>query len=326
MERQLLQLVRLTDDLLDIARITQNKIEMRRERADLRGVLHSVVEASRSAIDAQAHTLRLELSDRPLWVDADVTRLAQVFTNLLNNATKYTARGGRITITAAASGPRTIVTVQDNGVGIPAEMLPNIFDMFTQFPGHRDRSHGGLGIGLTLARRLLELHGGTIEAASGGPGQGSTFTVTLPSALESVAQERSPATRQRQQTRGCRILVADDNADALEMLQLMLALHGHDVAVASDGAAAVALATAIRPQIAFLDIGMPRMDGYEAGRQIRKALGRSVVLVALTGWGQDEDKLRSREAGFDHHLTKPPDPEALEALIGECGSSTVPAR
>ena len=190
--------------------------------------------------------------------------------------------------------------------------------MFTQFPGHRDRSHGGLGIGLTLARRLVERHGGTIEAKSEGPGRGSVFTVTLPAAADATAVGRAPAGRSRTPARACRILVADDNADALEMLQLMLSLYGHDVTVASDGVVAVSLATAIRPQIAFLDIGMPRMDGYEAARKIREALGSSVVLVALTGWGQDEDKRRSREAGFNHHLTKPPDPEALEALIAEC--------
>ena len=324
MERQLMQLVRLTDDLLDVARITQNKVEMRFERADLRAVLQSVAEAARPAIEAQAHTLRLDLPDRPLHVRADATRLAQVFTNLLNNAAKYTARGGRIGIAARPSGTRALVTVEDTGVGIPQEMLPHIFDMFTQFPGHRDRSHGGLGIGLTLARRLVELHGGTIEAASPGPGLGSVFTVSLPSAVEAVAEERSPVSRQRQQRRACRILVADDNADALEMLQIMLSLHGHEVTVAADGAAAVAMATSLKPQIAFLDIGMPRMDGYEAARQIRKALGGSVVLVALTGWGQDQDKLRSREAGFDHHLTKPPEPEALESLISECGRSPAP--
>ena len=323
MERQLMQLVRLTDDLLDVARITQNKLEMRRERVDLRTVLHAAVDAARPAIDAQAHGIHLELPDAPLWADADPARLAQVLTNLLNNAIKYTARGGHIKVGAHAGGSTIVMQVEDDGVGIPTGMLPHIFDMFTQFPGHRDRSHGGLGIGLTLARRLVERHGGTIEAKSDGPGRGSIFTIKLPAAADAAAAGRAAAGRTRGASSACRILVADDNPDALEMMKLMLALYGHDVTVASDGVVAVTLATAIRPQIAFLDIGMPRMDGYEAARQIRQALGSSVVLVALTGWGQDEDKRRSHEAGFNHHMTKPPDPEALEALIAECAD---PAR
>ena len=322
MERQLMQLIRLTDDLLDVARITQGKLEMRRERIDLRAVLHAAVDAARPAIEGQGHSVQLDLPDVPLWADADPTRLVQVFSNLLNNAVKYTARGGHIRVNAAAAGADVILRVQDDGVGIPDGMLPHIFDMFTQSPGHRDRSHGGLGIGLTLARRLVERHGGTIEAKSEGPGRGSVFTVTLPAAADAAAVGRAPAGRSRTPARACRILVAEDNPDALEMLQLMLSLYGHDVTVASDGVVAVALATDIRPQIAFLDIGMPRMDGYEAARKIREALGSSVVLVALTGWGQDEDKRRSREAGFNHHLTKPPDPEALEALIAECDQLT----
>jgi PAS domain S-box-containing protein len=317
MERQLMQLVRLTDDLLDVARIIQDKLDMRQERVDLRAVLHAAVEAARPAIDAQAHSVHLELPVTPLWTDADWTRLSQVFSNLLNNAIKYTARGGHIKVDAHAAGGTIVARVEDDGIGIPAGMLPHIFDMFTQFPGHRDRSHGGLGIGLTLARRLIERHGGTIEAKSGGPGQGSVFTITLPAADPGPAG-RAPSGRARAASSACRILVAEDNADALEMLQLMLALYGHDVTVASDGVEAVTLAKAVKPQIAFLDIGMPRMDGYEAARQIREALGSSVVLVALTGWGQDEDKKRARDAGFNHHMTKPPDPEALEGLIAEC--------
>ena len=319
MERQLLHLVRITDDLLDVARITQNKLEMRREWVDLRGILQSAVDAARPAIDAQGHALELYLPATPLDTHADPTRLAQVLSNLLNNAIKYTARGGRIRISGAAEGELVSLSVEDTGVGIPAEMLPLVFDMFTQFPGHRDRSHGGLGIGLTLAKRLVELHGGTIEARSAGPGQGSTFTVRLPSAPHPDRLDLVTGDRLRRQTQSCRILIADDNPDAVEMLNLMLSLNGHSVTVASDGVVAVSLASSLRPQIAFLDIGMPRMDGYEAARQIREALGPRVVLVALTGWGQDEDKRRSKEAGFDHHLTKPPDPEVLERLIAQCG-------
>jgi CheY-like chemotaxis protein/two-component sensor histidine kinase len=316
-----MHLVRITDDLLDVARITQNKLEMRREWIDLRSVLQGAVEAARSSIDGQGHALELYLPAAPLWTHADPTRLAQVLSNLLNNAIKYTARGGRIRISGAAAEGRVSMTVEDTGVGIPAEMLPFIFDMFTQFPGHRDRSHGGLGIGLTLAKRLVELHGGTIEALSPGPGQGSSFTVTLPAASPSDTLDLAADALPKRQVRPCRILVADDNPDAVEMLHLMLSLHGHEVAVASDGVVAVSIASSLRPQIAFLDIGMPRMDGYEAARRIRDTLGPQVVLVALTGWGQDEDKRRSREAGFDHHLTKPPDPEVLERLIAECAPS-----
>jgi PAS domain S-box-containing protein len=321
MERQLLHLVRITDDLLDVARITQNKLEMRREWVDLRGVLQGAVEAARPAIDAQGHALELYLPATPLYTHADPTRLAQVLSNLLNNAIKYTARGGRIRISGAAEGDQVSLSVEDTGVGIPAEMLPLVFDMFTQFPGHRDRSHGGLGIGLTLAKRLVELHAGTIEARSAGQGQGSTFTVRLPAAAPADVRDFIPEDQPERQTQACRILIADDNPDAVEMLSLMLSLNGHSVTVASDGVVAVSLASSLKPQIAFLDIGMPRMDGYEAARQIREALGPGVMLVALTGWGQDEDKRRSKEAGFDHHLTKPPDPEVLERLIAECGKT-----
>jgi PAS domain S-box-containing protein len=318
MERQLLQLVRITDDLLDVARITQNKLDMRREWVDLRTVLQSAIDAARPAIDGQGHALELHLPAAPLWTYADPMRLTQVLSNLLNNAIKYTARGGTIRVTGAGTNQQVSLTVQDTGVGIPAEMLPLIFDMFTQFPGHRDRSHGGLGIGLTLAKRLVELHGGTIDAHSDGHGRGSTFTVTLPSSPPPDSADVQPGDRPRLPTRSCRILIADDNPDAVEMLRLMLTLHGHQVTVASDGMVAVSLARSMKPQIAFLDIGMPRMDGYEAARRIRAELGSTVTLIALTGWGQDEDKRRSREAGFDRHLTKPPDPEVLERLISEC--------
>jgi PAS domain S-box-containing protein len=319
MERQLLHLVRITDDLLDVARITQNKLEMRPEWIDLRVVLQSAIEAARPAIDGQGHALEVHVPATPLWTYADPTRLAQVLSNLLNNAVKYTGRGGTIRVRGAAGDGQVSLTVEDTGVGIPAEMLPLVFDMFTQFPGHRARSRGGLGIGLTLAKRLVERHGGTIEARSEGTDRGSAFTITLPAAAPADGLAPSAGDRPRRQTRACRILVADDNPDAAEMLRLMLSLHGHEVVVARDGVDAVERASAMQPQIAFLDIGMPRMDGYEAARHIRATLGSNIRLVALTGWGQDEDKRRSREAGFDRHLTKPPDPEVLEQLIAECG-------
>jgi signal transduction histidine kinase len=318
MERQLLHLVRITDDLLDVARITRNIVELRRERLDLRAVLQSAVESTRPMIDSRAQNLRIVLPSAPLWMDADFTRLAQVFSNLLNNASKYTQRGGEIRLTAEKSGTLATVTVEDTGTGIPPEMLPRIFDLFTQLQDHRDRTQGGLGIGLTLAKRLVGLHEGTIHASSEGPGQGSRFTVSL-SIAQTPQAERPPQARDAPVAHPrCRVLVADDNPDAAEMLSLMLGFKGHDVRVAADGVKAVEIARTFDPDIAFLDIGMPRMDGYEAARRIRE-LGSRVVLVALTGWGQDEDKQRSLDAGFDHHLTKPPEREALERLIGECG-------
>jgi PAS domain S-box-containing protein len=317
MERQLLHLVRITDDLLDVSRITQNKVELRREHIDLRSVLHSAIEATQPLIEAQDQSLELDLPRLPLWVDADFTRLSQVFANLLNNATKYTESGGHIRITTSADPRWATVVVADTGVGIPPLMLSRIFEMFTQAQEFRDRTQGGLGIGLTLAKRLVELHGGTIEAASLGPGRGSTFTVRIPVSrrLEAAA---SRADRPGVPCGDCRVLVADDNPDAAEMMRLMLSFKGHEVRVAGNGLEAVTLAEEFHPQIGFLDIGMPGMDGYEAARRIRERLGRGITLVALTGWGQDEDKRRSREAGFDHHLTKPPELEVLERLIAEC--------
>lgn len=320
MERQLMHLVRITDDLLDVSRITQNKVELRRERLDLRSVLHSAIEATRPLIDAQGHSLMVDLPRLPLWADADFTRLAQVFSNLLNNASKYTERGGQIRVTATAAGQAATVTVADTGVGIPKAMLPRIFDMFIQVQEFRDRTHGGLGIGLTLAKRLVELHGGTIEARSEGPGRGSTFKVHIPLAQPAETDAASRGRGAEFPHGECRVLIAEDNPDAAEMMRVMLSFKGHDVRVAANGAQAVAVAEQFDPHIGFLDIGMPGMDGYEAARRIRDLLGRRVVLVALTGWGQDEDKRRSREAGFDHHLTKPPEPEILERLIAECVS------
>ena len=321
-ERQLLHLVRITDDLLDVARITQNRIELKRVRIDLRAVVQSAVEASRPMIDAQGLTLTVDMPEQPLWIEADATRLGQALSNLLNNAAKYTEHGGHVHVSTDAANGIATVSIADTGLGIPPEMLPRIFDMFTQLQAHRDHAQGGLGIGLTLAKRLVELHGGTIEARSEGAGLGSQFDVRLaiaPSADVDAAQGREPA---RPASSICRVLVADDNPDAAEMMRLMLQFNGHDVQVAADGLQAIALAERFEPQIAFLDIGMPQMDGYDAARAIRARLGPRVVLVAVTGWGQDEDKSRAREAGFDHHLTKPPEPEMLERLIASCGPQT----
>jgi len=314
MERQLALLVRLTDDLLDVSRITQNKVDLRRERVDLCATLHSAVETTWPAIEVHGHTLRMDVPSQPVWVVADATRLAQVFANLLNNASKYTPRGGRILVTASVEDTAARIVVADSGVGIPQALLPRIFDMFTQLEPYRDRTHG-LGIGLTLAKRLVELHSGSIEARSDGLGRGSQFIVTLPLAADQGIVVVRPMAEVEIPPTGCRVLVAEDDPDAAEMMDVMLQYKGHDVRIASDGAQAVAAAEAFRPHIAFLDIGMPQMDGYEAARRIRAVLGPTVMLVALTGWGQDEDKDRSRQAGFDHHLTKPPEPETIDRLI-----------
>jgi signal transduction histidine kinase len=318
-ERQLLHLVRITDDLLDVARITQNRVELRRERLDLRTVIEAAIEACRPMIDAQGLILTLEIPPQPLWMVADFTRLAQAFANLLNNAAKYTEPGGQIRVSTDASGGVASVIVADTGLGIEPALLPRIFDMFTQLEAHRQRAQGGLGIGLTLARRLIELHGGTIEAFSEGTGLGSRFTVRLSTAphANEVSGTSDPA-GSAEGSQPCRVLIAEDNADAAEMMELMLSFKGHDVRVAPDGVEAIAIAAQFQPHIAFVDIGMPRLDGYGAARGIRERLGPAVVLVAVTGWGQDEDKQRSREAGFDHHITKPPEPDALERLIASC--------
>jgi signal transduction histidine kinase/ActR/RegA family two-component response regulator len=315
-ERQLLQLVRITDDLLDVARIAQNKIDLRTDRIDLRSVIQGAVEDTRPMIDAHGHTLVLDLPQQPLWTDADPTRLGQAFSNLLNNAAKYTERGGQIHVRAAPSSSKAEITIADNGIGITPEMLPRIFDLFAQVRDYRDRTQGGLGIGLTLARRLVEMHGGSIEAASDGPGLGSRFVVRLN--LTTVQTPTiAPRPRDNAPTPLARVLIAEDNADAAEMLRLMLAFKGHEVKVAVDGLQAVEMAETFKPHVAFIDIGMPRMDGHDAARRIRDRLGPHVMLVALTGWGHDEDKRRSIESGFDHHLTKPPEPEVLDRLIAE---------
>jgi CheY-like chemotaxis protein len=240
--------------------------------------------------------------------------------NLLANAIKFTERGGRVKLSASAEAGKARIAVEDSGIGIPPAMLARIFEMFSQLQDFRDRTQGGLGIGLTLARRLVELHGGTIEAFSEGIGRGSRFVIQLP-LLETAAHHVPSTSAAPGSSPIRRVLVAEDNADAAEMMRVMLGLNGHDVRVAADGAEAVAVAKTFRPHIAFIDIGMPRLDGYEVADRIRRMDGPPIVLVALTGWGQDEDKRRSREAGFDHHLTKPPEPEVVQRLIAACPDS-----
>ena len=311
-ERQVQQMVRLIDDLLDLSRISRGKVELRRERVDLATVVNSAVETSRPLIEESDHQLDLRLPAEPVFVDADLTRLAQVVANLLNNAAKYTEKGGRIELTAGRDGAWATLSVRDNGVGIPAPMLPRVFEMFTQVDRSLDRSQGGLGIGLSIVKRLAEMHGGTVEARSEGHGQGSEFVVRLPALPPATEAGRGPETADGSGAAARRILVADDNEDSAASLAMMLTLMGNEVHTAHDGVEAVEATAAFRPDVILLDIGMPRMNGYEACRAIREQpWGKDIVLFALTGWGQEEDKRRSREAGFDDHLVKPVEPATL---------------
>jgi PAS domain S-box-containing protein len=315
MERQLRQMVRLVDDLLDLNRVTHNRLELRKDVTDLGSVVDQAVEASRSLAEASGLELAVLLPPVPIRLSADAVRLGQVFGNLLNNACKYTDRGGTITVRVERSADEAIVTVADTGAGIPADRLQGIFEMFTQVETSRDRSLGGLGIGLTLVRRLAEMHGGSVDAHSAGPGQGSAFVVRLPIVLEPhPAAARPPARTGPLERR--RMLVVDDNPDAAASLAMLLTLDGHAIVTAHDGTSACSAAEAHRPDVALLDIGLPVMDGYEVCRTIRQQpWGRAMILVALTGWGQEGDRSRTREAGFDAHLVKPVNYAELMALL-----------
>ena len=317
MERQLKQMVRLVDDLLDVSRINRDKLQLQKERVTLAAVLTQAVETSRPLIASSGHELVVAAPIEPVVLDADVTRLIQVFSNLVNNAAKFSDRGSRIWLTAeAANDAEVTVTVKDNGVGIPAEMLPKIFDMFVQVDGTLERSQGGLGIGLTLVKRLVELHGGAVEARSDGLGRGSEFIVRLPRVAANEESGKSPDQNEDNATAQHKVLVADDNVDAAESLVEMLRMMGNTVHQASDGLQAVEGAALFQPDVIVLDIGMPKLNGYEACRRIREQpWGKQATLIALTGWGQEEDKRRSKEAGFDHHLVKPIDPIVLEQLL-----------
>ena len=320
MERQLRHLVRLVDDLLDIARISSGKVELKWERTGLDAVLGSAIESSMPLLNAARHHLDVRIAEPGLHLVADATRLAQVVSNLLNNAAKYTPDGGRVELDARRDGDDVVISVRDSGIGISTAALPQVFEMFTQVGRHRDRSQGGLGIGLALVRRLVELHGGSVTADSPGVGQGSTFTVRLPLSDSTVSSlSREPAAGAAAgQAPVFRVLVVDDNVDAAERLAALLELDGHDTRVAHDGDAAIAQATEFRPEIVFLDIGMPGKDGYEVARELRRdPRNRDTMLVALTGWGAQDDRARSKSAGFDHHLTKPAELPAVEALLAK---------
>jgi PAS domain S-box-containing protein len=320
-ERQVGQMARLLDDLLDVSRITRNKLELRKERVALATVLDSAVETSRPVIDGGGHELTVSLPSEPVYLDADPVRLAQVFANLLNNAAKYTDRGGRIRLAAERVGQEVVVSVRDDGIGIAADVLPRLFEMFSQVAPALERSQGGLGIGLSLVKGLVEMHDGTVEARSTGPGRGSEFVVRLPVAAGPVIPELPPADIEWLSPAGRRIVVADDSRDAADSLAMMLRLMGHEVRTVGDGQEAVEVVQGYRPDVAILDIGMPRLNGYEAARRIREQpWGRDVLLVALTGWGQDADRRQAERAGFDSHFTKPVEAALLQELLAELQS------
>lgn len=324
MERQVAQMVHLIDDLLDLSRISLGKIDLRKERIELAQAIHQVIETSRPSFEQAGHELLVETPPGPIHVDADLTRLTQVFSNLLNNAAKFTPRGGRIRLAAHVQGTEAVVSVTDNGIGIEARMLAHVFEMFTQVDRNLEGSQGGLGIGLSIVQRLVEMHGGWVEARSEGRDRGSEFVVHLPIALSLVQHESADPVAPVRPTAGQRVLVVDDNLDAASSLSMMLTMMGNETRTAHDGLEALDVAAAFRPEVVLLDIGMPKLNGYEACRRIRQqAWGRDMVLIALSGWGQEADKRCSLEAGFDAHWVKPVAHADLEHLLTEAASVKV---
>lgn len=317
MERQVAQMVRLIDDLLDLSRVSRGRIELRHERSDLATLVQGALDVCGPSIANAGHRLTVELPGTPMPLVCDPTRVVQVICNLLSNAVKYTPPGGHITLSARRRDDLFEVSVRDTGIGIPSDMLARVFDMFTQVPHAIERSQGGLGIGLTLVKRLVELHGGQVEAKSVGPGLGSEFIVRLPERMTAhAAPVMVAALADRVSSPKQRILVADDNRDAADSLAVMLRIAGHDVRTAYDGQQALDVAETFKPSLALLDLGMPRVNGHDTARRLRETEhGRNIVIIALTGWGQPEDRNRSLAAGFDHHLVKPVAPSMLERLL-----------
>jgi CheY-like chemotaxis protein len=315
-------MVRLVDDLLEVSRITRGKIELRLELVDVAGIVRTAIETSQPLITAAGHQLAVSLPPEPLTVNADPVRLSQVISNLLNNSAKYTEPGGQIWLTVRRESKGVAICVRDSGIGIAPETLPDVFELFTQVDRQSGRAQGGLGIGLTLVKSLTEMHGGEVSASSPGLGQGSEFIVRLPlAARQTGTSAPRPEDRPRSGVAPQRVLVVDDNRDAAMSMSMLLKCLGSDVRVALNGAEALEAITQYKPAIILLDIGMPGMDGYEVARRIREQTDfDDVTLIALTGWGQDEDRRRSQSAGFDHHLTKPADISALKALLVSANS------
>jgi signal transduction histidine kinase len=316
-DRQVQHMSLLLDDLLDISRVTRGTLALRMQLTELAAVIDSAVETARPTIDTKRHELILDIPPEPIRFTADPLRVAQVLSNLLTNAAKYTDPEGQIRVTARCEGNDVVISVADSGIGISAAALPRVFNMFSQVHSNTDRSEGGLGIGLALAQGLIELHGGSIEASSAGLGCGSEFTVRLPrrNVIERSHATSHSTTATRANVRR-RILIADDNRDSAETLAALLRMEGHEVKAVHDGPVALSAFGELKPDVALLDIGMPGLTGYEVARKLRQSPGgASVTLIAITGWGQDVDKERAHAAGFDHHLTKPVDPQRLVELL-----------
>lgn len=315
-DRQVAHLTRLLDDLFDVSRITSGRIRLHKEKINLATSVAHALEQSQTLVQERAHSLSVALPQEPMFVDADPLRLEQVISNLVNNAARYTPPNGHIIVTAARENAEAVLRVSDDGIGIPSNMLTRIFDLFTQGDRSLARSEGGLGVGLTVVRNLVELHGGSVAAESDGPGRGSEFMVRLPLDASDPPLEPPPI-KERAVIPALRILVVEDNADGRDLLRTILELEGHAVQVAADGPSGVEAALITRPDVAFIDIGLPGFDGYEVGRRIRDELGGAVRLIALTGYGQTEDRSRTRDAGFDAHLVKPVAAEQLHDALAE---------
>jgi CheY-like chemotaxis protein/two-component sensor histidine kinase len=318
-DRQVAHLTRLVEELLDVARISQGKIALHTENLDLLTVLAHSVETARPLIDSRGHRLQLQLPTQPVWLRGDFARLSQVVSNLLNNAAKYTPEGGSIVLALTAEDGHAQISVRDNGIGIEPELLPNVFELFEQGKRALDRSQGGLGIGLTLVQRLVELHNGRVQARSGGAGQGSEFLVTLPCVSQVVGGEPSAnPSATSSSAPACRVLVVDDNLDAADTVAMFLQIEGHVVQTASDGPQALTSAATFHPDVVVLDIGLPQVDGYEVARRLRElAPTRKALLIALTGYGQKGDQEQALRSGFDFHLVKPADPRDLADRIAQ---------
>jgi CheY-like chemotaxis protein len=327
LERQLTQLVRLIDDLADVAHVAQERLELVRERVNLRVLLQRAIESNRAMLESRQQHLQLDLPSDPIWLYVDSRRIGQVFASIINNSSKFSDPGSDIKIHASRELHHLVVTITDEGVGISEDLLPQVFDMFTR-NGHYNRdSQIGLGVGMTLAKRLVELHGGRISVHSDGPGQGSSFVVKLNllnvPPLRAVSPVADPVATNPGRT-NARVLIVDDNRDGAQGLALMLDIEGHEVRTAADGLEALKIAEEFQPHVVLLDIGMPGMDGYETARRLRaRPWAQSALLCALTGWGQEDDKRRARTAGFDRHLVKPIDPEEISRIVAAvCQSPT----
>jgi len=338
LERQTTQLVRLVDDLLDLARIAQGRFELRKNHINLASVLEQAVQTSEPMLKARGHQLTVRLPEQPVYLEADPARLVQVVGNLLNNAAKYTDRGGQIQLTVERDGSEVVISVIDNGIGIPPEMVSRVFDMFTQLDGSQDRSQGGLGIGLTLVKRLVALHGGSVACQSKGVGAGSEFVIRLPACAGS-AQARSADARSADarsadarsadplhESKGaapCHVLIIEDQADARDSLAALMRMLGHRVDVAENGNRGAEKALTVRPQVALIDIGLPDVNGYEVAKKLRSALADGIFLIALTGYGQSDDLRAALDAGFDAHLTKPAHLGELNRLLAKVAQRRV---